>query len=91
MWWDGFPATSKPDDPDRETLIDAEMKCLADVLGLVSVACQESALHGLGHWAGNSDGGPTATGIIDAYLEKGVAPRPELLIYARAARTGCIL
>lgn len=91
MWWDGFPATSGPDDPDHEMLVAAEMKCLADVLALDSVASQEAALHGLGHWARNPYGGPAAARIIDAYLKRGVAPREELLTYARAARTGCIL
>jgi hypothetical protein len=91
MWWDGFPATWSPDDPDRTALVAAEMSCLSDVLSLDSVACQEAALHGLGHWARDPHAGPAAMAVIDAYLERGAAPRDELLSYARAARTGCIL
>jgi hypothetical protein len=88
MWWDGFPALATPDDPDREVVDAAELACLQRVLALDSAACQEAALHGLGHWAGRE---PRSTTIIDAYLEGGRAARPELLDYARAARTGCIL
>lgn len=91
MWWEGFPATSAPGDPDQPMIIAAEIRCLEGVLGLPSVACQEAALHGLGHWAGHSAGGPSAVAIIDSYIASGRIARPELLAYARAARGGCIL
>ncbi|MEO6256021.1 MAG: hypothetical protein ABIO69_04360 [Sphingomicrobium sp.] len=91
MWWEGFPATSTPGDPDQAMLVAAEMRCLENVLGLDSVACAEAALHGLGHWAGDPTGGPLAVAIIDAFLASARSARPELLAYARAARSGCIL
>lgn len=90
MWWEGFPATSAPGDPDQPMLIAAEMRCLEQVLGLESVACAEAALHGLGHWAHDPAGGPAAVAIIDAFIGSAQSARPELLAYAKAARSGCI-
>ena len=58
------------------------------ILGLANPACQESALHGLGHAARQA---PERIGaIIGAFLER-EALRPEILAYARSARSGCIL
>ncbi len=88
MWWDGFPPLTTPDDPERSIVDNAELACLQAVLALDSAACQEAALHGLGHWVWRE---PRSAAIIDAYLEAGSAARPELADYARAARGGCIL
>lgn len=50
MWWDLFPAHGQPDKPTYADL-DAELLGVMKLtLALDSVACQESALHGLGHW-----------------------------------------
>jgi hypothetical protein len=88
MWWDGFPALTTPDDPDRKIVDEAELGCLKRVLALDSAACQEAALHGLGHWVSRE---PLCGPIIDDYLARDRIARPELATYARAARTGCIL
>ncbi len=88
MWWDGFPGFTNPDDPDRDLVDLAELDCLEAILGLESAACQEAALHGLGHWVRRE---PRCESIIDAYLTAGKAAWPELDTYARAARSGCIL
>ena len=88
MWWDGFPGFTNPDDADRELVDLAELACLASTLKLDSAACQEAALHGLGHWVCRES---RCEAIIDDYLQCGSAARPELTAYARAARTGCIL
>jgi len=88
MWWESFPGFASPDDPERALVDDAELACLAQILGLDSAACQEAALHGLGHWVRRE---PRCAGIIDAYLESGTAALPELVTYAEAARCGCIL
>ena len=88
MWWDGFPALTAPDDPGREAVDKAELDCLTAVLALDSAACQESALHGLGHWGRRA---PLCAEIIDRYLAAAAPARPELIAYAEAARSGCIL
>jgi hypothetical protein len=88
MWWESFPGFTNPDDPRREVVNEAELACLQSILALESVACQEAALHGLGHWVRRE---PRCEAIIDGYLPSGRSARPELDDYARAARGGCIL
>lgn len=88
MWWESFPGFANPDDPGRNLVDQAELACLRAVLAIDSAACQEAALHGLGHWARRE---PRCEAIIDAYLAEGRAIRPELIAYAQAALGGCIL
>ncbi|NUT00277.1 MAG: hypothetical protein HOP96_04825 [Sphingomonas sp.] len=88
MWWDGFPGFVNPDDPVRDRINDAELACLASILKLDSAACQEGALHGLGHWVRRE---PRCGAIIDEFVASGRASRPELVNYAQSARSGCIL
>ncbi len=87
MWWESFPGFANPDDPDREQVDEAELRCLEAILALDSAACQEAALHGLGHWVRRES---RCERIIDDYLAAGAAARPELIAYAKAARGGCI-
>jgi hypothetical protein len=89
MWWDEFPCLALPDDPDHELLHEAAVGVMERTLRLDSVACQEAALHGLGHWA---RGHPALVEqVIDEFLRTNHAGRPELIAYARAARCGCVL
>jgi len=88
MWWESFPGFANPDDPRRALVDDAELACLEAVLTLDSAACQEAALHGLGHWVRRE---PRCEAVIDRYLASGNAAMPELAEYAKAARCGCIL
>ena len=88
MWWESFPGFANPDDPQRGLVDDAELACLEVVLALDSPACQEAALHGLGHWVQHE---PRCEAVIDRYLGSGKAALPELVGYAKSARTGCIL
>jgi hypothetical protein len=88
MWWEDYPGLTRPDDPQRGMIDLAELACLESILALNSVACQEAALHGLGHWVRRE---PRCETIIDAYIAADRAPRPELVAYAKAARSGCIL
>ena len=87
MWWDVFPWSVRPELPERHE-IDARMiRAMAAVLELPSAACQEAALHGLGHSAIYARREVEA--IIDRYLDNVMAaPRLELRSYARAARRG---
>jgi hypothetical protein len=51
MWWDIIPIYGRPEQPSRASLDEAVLKVMEEALTLPSQACQESALHGLGHWA----------------------------------------
>jgi hypothetical protein len=88
MWWESFPGLVGKDDPQRRLVIDAELDCMARILEIDSIACQEAALHGLGHWARDE---ARCADIIDRYLASGRAIMPELVSYAKAARRGCVL
>lgn len=88
MWWESLPGFANPDDPQRALVDEAELACLERILVLDSPACQEAALHGLGHWVRRE---PRCAAVIDCYLETGQAALPELVAYAKAARCGCIL
>lgn len=89
MWWDEFPCIALPGDPHLSLLHDSALRTMERILNLGSLACQESALHGLGHWQ-HTHASQVAV-IIDGFL----AARPELdppvVIYARSARCGCVL
>lgn len=88
MWWDLIPFLGQPDDPARRDIDDACLGVMERTLGLDSIACRESALHGLGHWHG---GYPRRVeGAVDAFLAAHTALRPELVRYALSARSGCV-
>jgi hypothetical protein len=57
---------------------------MASSLALSSAACQESALHGLGHWRRYDP--QDVERIVDAYLAAGAPADPRLIGYAKAAR-----
>ena len=70
--------------------MDAELLgVMKQVLALDSVACQESALHGLGHW--QMDYPECVRNAIDEFLARSKDARSELLAYAERVRTGYIL
>ena len=87
MWWEVITWGWAGDDLDAERLAAKDLDVMEAVLRLTNPACQESALHGLGHMAHRSD---RALAIIDRFLANPAGQSPELLQYARAARTGCI-
>jgi hypothetical protein len=59
-----------------------------DILHLDSLACQESALHGLGHWQPEHE--EKVAAIIDDFCEAYRETDPRLLVYAKSARCGCV-
>ncbi len=89
MWWDVLPLYGRPDVPDRRPIDEACLAVMADVLRLDSIACQESALHGLGHWATYYP--PRVREIIQGFLASHAEVRPELVTYARNASRGHVL
>ncbi|MHA1530333.1 MAG: hypothetical protein ACTSVG_15030 [Alphaproteobacteria bacterium] len=88
MWWDTivFDTTGEAR-LDREFFA-ALIEAMGRTLAIPHPACQEAALHGLGHWGEHAPA--RAAALIDAYLAGNRAARPELVSYARAASAGCI-
>lgn len=88
MWWDIMPVYGGPVEADRKALQRAAIDVMSEILNLDNVACQESALHGLGHWRQYDPDGIAAT--IDRFLSGG-QHAPDLRQYAVSARCGCVL
>jgi len=89
MWWDGFPCLALAGDPNLPKMQETALRTMARILGFNSLACQESALHGLGHWQRGHDRQVSA--IIDGFLEANPDLDTRLVSYANAARCGCVL
>ena len=89
MWWDGFPCLALASDPNLPRMQETALRTMARILGFKSIACQESALHGLGHWQRGHDRQVSA--IIDGFLEANPDLDTRLVSYANAARCGCVL
>ncbi|MCH7989996.1 MAG: hypothetical protein IID46_12710 [Planctomycetes bacterium] len=86
MWWDIFPSWGNPDDPDCEMRDQELLKVMERILSLDSIACLESALHGLSHWHLHY---PQKTScIIDHFLKNHGDMRIDLREYALAAQDG---
>jgi hypothetical protein len=89
MWWDLFPTRGHPENPTH-ALVDGELLVVMQrVLALDALACQESALHGLGHWHLRYPA--EVEGAIDVFLESEPPLDPRLRQYAFSARRGCVL
>lgn len=87
MWWDALLTGG---DSGIAKAIDREfIGVMANTLNLPHVACQESALHGLGHW--ESSDPERVHGIVDAWLTEHPHTSPSLRNYAEHARSGNVL
>ena len=89
MWWDGFPCLTLPGDPNLPAMQETALRTMARILGFELLACQESALHGLGHWQRTHDRQVNA--IIDGFLDANPDVDARLIRYANTARVGCVL
>jgi len=85
MWWDILPLHGTTAGDDDIAIGATVLAVLTKTLALKSEACQQNALHGLGHWYPK----PIET-IIDQYLARSHNLRPELLDYAQDARIGYV-
>lgn len=65
------------------------VEVMRSILAIDHVACQESALHGLGH-GHHREQAAAVERIVDEFLEREGNLRPELRKYAQAARIGCV-
>jgi hypothetical protein len=89
MWWDIIPIGPQPNDPGRMDLDREILGVMESTLQLDAIACQESALHGLGHW---HYGYPKQVAeIVDAFLQSHEGLGAELRTYAANAYRGCVL
>jgi hypothetical protein len=82
MWWDFDCWYSAPSSALRTVM--------RSTLDIDNVACQESALHGLGHWYDRQHPEEVER-IIDEFLGRGQNLRSELRQYAQAARAGLVM
>lgn len=83
MWWDTFPLVGEPEDMMKREIDEACLSVMETILQLPSLACQESALHGLGHWGLSYKN--RCQGIISAFLKTYPDLKPELAEYASHA------
>ncbi len=88
MFWDIAAFGGPPAEREGNLLEDAVLEVLEDVLRIEHAACQESAIHGLGHRVSRHPN--RAPAILDRWLRTGQVRDPRLRPYAEAARTGCI-
>ena len=65
------------------------LRTMARILSFNSLACQESALHGLGHWQRDHDREVSA--IIDCFLDANPDTDTRRIRYASSARCGGVL
>jgi len=86
VWWDVFPLHGDPQKSEQKDLDHEVMVVMQKTLELDHIACQESALHGLGHWAHSYP--ERVEKIVDEFLTHNENLRPELKQYALQARSG---
>jgi hypothetical protein len=89
MWWDIIPLIGQPNNPERSEIDKEILGVLGSTLRLDSIACQESALHGLGHW--HLYYPQQVEEMINTFLENHKVMREELRTYAMSAYRGCVL
>jgi hypothetical protein len=89
MWWDILPVVGQPADPSRVEMDREILQVMESALKLDSIACQESALHGLGHWQLYYS--KPVKEIIQAFLQRNKTLPEKLQKYALNAASGCVL
>ena len=89
MWWDIIPISGHPGDPVWEEFDQDILNVMGSTLQLDSIACQESALHGLGHWQRQY---PERVGdIINSFSMSHRDLQKELETYMKNAFVGYVL
>ncbi len=88
MFWDLDCLEGAAMFPGEEHLVDPIFEVLEGALRLRSVACRESALHGLGHL--QTFHKKRVRRIIGDFLNGNRNLPPELTDYALSARSGCV-
>lgn len=88
MWWDLLSAHYAANQPVRREMDDACFHVMNKILELESLACLESAIHGLGHWQRYYR--EKVKEIVDKFLNRNPDIDPNLREYALAAQGGHI-
>jgi hypothetical protein len=94
MFWDICPIGPRPRDPHcdapRSPALDAaSLTAIEKTLAIQHVACQEAALHGLGHWHRYYP--ERVDAIVGAFLSRRRGLPKQVVAYAREARAGRVL
>jgi hypothetical protein len=89
MWWDIIPVAGQPADPEGKEMDQAILQVMNAALRLDSIACQESALHGLGHWHLNYP--RQVEELIQGFLKRNKVLTENLRKYALSGMRGCVL
>lgn len=84
MWWDISPLIAS----NENEIIDACLRVMRDCLYMPNLACQESALHGLGHLRDYPEWEQECKNIILDFMQSDNANLPVLKGYAHAALIG---
>nr|MBA3874138.1 hypothetical protein [Anaerolineae bacterium] len=87
MWWDISPLYPDMEVDNLQLVRNAVLNVMRKTLELDSIVCQESALHGLGHW----DRLPETTDIIGNWFKQHTNAPDELRLYAIRAQSGGVL
>jgi hypothetical protein len=88
MLWDLIVVDAETTKSVRDPEIDREiLDTLARVLAMRSIACQQSALHGLGHLVRHAALGPN---VVQQYLDDHPDLRSDLREYAHRALAGTV-
>jgi hypothetical protein len=85
MWWDLFPTFGYPRRVDADALL---LMVMEEILMLDSIACQEAAIHGLGHW--HEQYPLEVEAILKRFLAKNPSADDALIKYAQQAGHGFI-
>lgn len=88
MWWDILPIHGRPGDTERAEFDAEVLRVLPQFLSIPHDACRESALHGVSEWQHYY---PSVERVVDEFLERNPALRPELVSYAQRAKVGSVL
>jgi hypothetical protein len=88
MWWDFNCWPMAPDPLHRNPLDSAFLGSMRSILTIDHVACEESALHGLGHW--HLVQAFAVESIIDDFLKRARHLSEPLREYASWARRGYV-
>lgn len=89
MWWDVCPLPHNASPSNSSRTFAAVLEVLGETLRIQSPACQEGALHGLGHLQHYRR--REVEEIIDEFLQREERLHPALREYAPSARTGSVL
>jgi hypothetical protein len=84
MWWDMFPRHGVPMRSELEETDAFICRTIGSILEIDSLACQESALHGLGHWFSSRP--DDIAKMIGAFLPRAPAVLKEYAMDAMQGR-----